>query len=130
MPVIYDFKTPQGRVVSPRLNIDPPAPCTTRKMTEEERAFYGEAVKPKDYKKPPSFACLSPDASPKGNKTDPVFGQRLKEELDRRGISDRQFCKLIGVSATTVANIKVARHSVKDDVKMKICEVLGWEVEK
>lgn len=53
MPIIRDGQTPEGRVVKCRPSVDSTTPCRVRKMTEEERAYYGEPVPPSEWGTPP-----------------------------------------------------------------------------
>lgn len=126
MVLIMDGQTPKGRRLTAKRNHSLVSPCVTRKMTEEEREFYGLPNPPEKYDDPPRFASLSPDVPPRGNKKDPAFGERIKEEREKRNMSIKAFGKLVGVSSMTVSNIEKAVYGVKENTRKKICDALGW----
>lgn len=131
MPIIMDGQTPQGRFLECRKTNDGTGPCKVRKMTAEERERYGLPNGPEQWEKPPSFACIAETLPGKNGrkKKDPEFGAKVREARLERGMSLEDLGKLVGCHRNTIRNVENGAFGLKYSMRMKICEVFGWEVE-
>lgn len=131
MPIIMDGKTPEGRVVKCRKSDDSATPCRTRKMTEEERAYYGDPVPPAYWGKPPSFACMTEGVPQRRAITfvdDDDFRRKMKRERLRKNLTQQRLADFAGICKDQVSKVERGAKKPTAEMKMKIAAVFGWEV--
>ncbi len=133
MPIIRDGKTPNGRLVKCRPTVMMPSQCVTRKMTEEERAFYGEAIPPSEWKKPPKYGSVIVEGKPKPKKVtfqdDDDFRRMIKRERLRRNMTQERVAIFAQMSSSEYSKLERGAKSVTASLRKRICDVYGWEEE-
>lgn len=132
MPIIKDGRTPGGRFVACRKSVVSTGECRVRKMNDEERAIYGEAVPPKDWGKPPQrleYWTGKPQRRVMTFKDDNDFRRKMKHERLKRNMTQSRLANFTGMSGDMISKIERGAKKLTPERKKKICEVFGWEVE-
>ena len=100
-----------------------PSPCTVRPMTAEERERYGEPnLDPallRQRKTPEQvgiYSTLKADMVERRR-----WSEMVKAERKRLGMTQQDFAKLVGVSASTISHIELMRNDLKKPT-LKILE--------
>lgn len=132
MPIIIDGVTPHGRMVRCKPDIDHVGVCTTRKMTEEERAFYGEANPPSKWGVRPRYAAMlhgTPKKKVVRFADDDDFRKKMKRERLRRNMTQARVAQFAGVSSSEIGKLERGAKPVTAAWKKRVCDVFGWEEE-
>lgn len=133
MPIIMDSTTPEGRPVTNRGVEEPSFPCVTRKMTAEERSFYGEAVPPWQWKRRPQLKRLC-DGPPKMIKkrfeSDEDFLRQMKRERIRHNITQKRLGIYAGLSKSAICDLETGKTHLTEEKKQAIGKVFGWDIEE
>ncbi len=92
-----------------------PSPCTVRKMTPEEREYYGEPnLDPKllRQRKTPEqvgiVSTLKADVMERRR-----WSEMIKAERKRLGLTQKEFGQKVGVSAMTICHIERMQNDIK-----------------
>ena len=109
---VLDGTHPEGyECPRPKIQNNGSGPVRVRQMTEEERAYYGEAV-----------VTYTPDYLPKD------FGAYLRDERTKKGWSQARLGKLIGVTQATIFDYEKNRRKPSRETLVRIFDVMRWEV--
>ncbi len=131
MPIIKDGNTPNGRFVACKKSVDSTGECRVRKMTEEERAIYGDPVPPKDWGKPPQrseyWSCKT-QRRVMTFKDDDDFRRKMKHERLRKNLTQQRLAEFAGCCKDQVSKVERGAKKPSAEIKKKICKVFGWEV--
>ena len=131
MPIIMDGNTPNGRLVVCRESVDSTGECHVRKMTEEERAYYGDPVPPAYWGKPPQrseyWSCKT-QRRVMTFKDDDDFRRKMKRERLHKNITQRRLADFVGCCQDQISKIERGSKKPSVEMKKKICKVFGWEV--
>ena len=122
--ILKNNEHPDGVELKRDRSIMEEAPCTVRKMTAEDWEKYGELnpVEVNHIKTADPLAEFNiwiPTAE------DCDFAQRMREERNRRGMSQKKLGQVVGVSGTAIAHYESLKYKPNKEIREKLEKVLG-----